>query len=210
MERKGPTSRIGKTRRGRYLHNHPDDDRIVMFDIDGGLADLSEFEQLLTRDDVAVPQRWQEFFAHIPDAAVLDDGRELAWAIAGLGYTILYSTTRPAYTCTPTRTWLGVHDFPIARALLTRPHIEPAGHPQPAFQIKLAHTRAVTNKHPAWLRGFIDDDQAIVDRLRAQHVPATTATALSTLGVAELRHRLDLPPTEAFDPPSVDVLQHSP
>ncbi|WP_128645095.1 hypothetical protein [Rhodococcus sp. BS-15] len=210
MARNGPTSRVGKTRRGRYLHNHPADDRVVILDIDGVLADLTEFEHLLTRADVAIQQRWRDFFDHIPDAKVLDDGRELAWAIAGLGHTLLYSTTRPAYTRTPTRAWLGVHDFPIARALLARPHVEPPRHPQPAFQIKLAHSRAVTNKHPAWLRCFIDDDQAIVDRLRAQHVPAATATALSSLGVAELRRRLDSAPMKAFDPPPADVLQHSP
>lgn len=210
MERKRPTSRVGKTRRGRYLHNGPADDRVVIFDIDGLLADLSAFQDELTRDDVAVQQRWRDFFAHIPDADVLDDGRDLAWAIAGLGFTIVYSTTRPAYTRTATGVWLTVSDFPVGRALLARPHRETAGHPQPALQIKLAHARAVTNKHPAWLRCFVDDDEAVVDRLTAQHVPASTGHALSALGVAALRRRLDsgrpdVPETAA----NLGVLHHA-
>ena len=210
MERNGSTSCAGKTRRGRYLHNHPGDDRVVIVDLDGVLADLSEFEELLTLDDVPIAQRWQNFFAHIPDATVLDEGRDLVWAIDGLGYTVVYSTTRPAYTRTPSRIWLKDSEFPTCRALLTRPHLETAGHPQPALQIKLAHARAVTNKHPAWLRCFVDDDHTVVEQLRGHHVPASIACELSALGVAALRRRLDSGPAKTLEPPVSAIALHLP
>ncbi len=182
------------THKGRYGRNRPNDDRVVMIDIDGVLADMSPFEATLTQDDIPTRQRWREFFAHIPDAAVLAAGHDLAWAIDSLGYTLVYSSTRPSYTHAATRLWLAEQDFPAGRALLIRPTSEPSGHPQPAAHIKRSHARAVTNKHPDWLRAFIDDDPDIVNELTGHDVPALAASELTELGVASLRQRLDLKP----------------
>ncbi|MDJ0362297.1 hypothetical protein [Rhodococcus sp. H29-C3] len=134
------------TPRGKHSRNRPGDDRLVMIDIDGVLADLTPFEAELRRDDIAVIQRWREFFAHIPDATVLGSGHDLAWGIVGLGYTLVYSSTRPAYTHAATRLGLAEQDFPPGRALLMRPVSEQPGQPQPAAAIKRSHARAVTNK----------------------------------------------------------------
>ncbi|WP_143542027.1 hypothetical protein [Rhodococcus sp. 1163] len=50
--------------------------------------------------------------------------------------------------------------------------------------------RAVTNRHPAWLRGFVDDDPEIVNRLANRDCPACHVDDLVALGVAALRARL--------------------
>ncbi|WP_125458620.1 hypothetical protein [Rhodococcus sp. 1168] len=165
-----------------------------MIDIDGVLADLSAHEAILTDEEIPPAQRWREFFAHIPDAAVLATGHDLACAIDSLGYTLVYSSTRPSYTHAATRLWLAEQDFPTGRALLIRPTSEPSGHPQPAAHIKRSHARAVTNKHPDWLRAFIDDDPHIVNELTGHDVPALAASELTELGVASLRKRLELKP----------------
>lgn len=89
-----------------------------MIDIDGVLADLSAHDSVLTDDEIDPAQRWREFFAHVPEAAVLAGGHDLAWAVHGLGYTIVYSTTRPSYALPATRAWLTDQDFPDSRAVL--------------------------------------------------------------------------------------------
>lgn len=164
-----------------------------MIDIDGVLADLSAHEAVLADEELPPAQRWREFFAHIPEAAVLGSGHDLAWAVDGLGYTVVYSTTRPSYAHGSTRSWLAQQDFPVGRALLCRPASEFTEHTRQAWQIKLGHARAVTNRHPAWLKGFIDDDPEILRRLAGCGVLAYDAGVLAQLGVASLRARLDNP-----------------
>ena len=84
-------------------------------------------------------------------------------------------------------------NFPVGKALMGRPASEFTEHTRQAWQIKLGHARAVTNRHPAWLRGFVDDDQDIVRKLAGCGVPAHEAGTLAQLGVASLRGRLDKP-----------------
>ena len=167
------------------------DDRVVIIDIDGVLADLSAYESLLAVDERPAEQRWEEFFAHIPDAAVIDTGYDLAWAIASLGYTIVYSTTRPRYTRDASGLWLTTKDFPTGKALFTRPKTPAGLHPQPAWQTKLSHARAVTHQHRAWLRAFIDDDSATLAKLTAAEIPAVGAQTLAGLTTTELRKALE-------------------
>lgn len=162
-----------------------------MIDIDGVLADMSAYDSALTARDIDPAQRWRDFFAHVADAAVLAGGHDLAWAVHGLGYTIVYSTTRPSYALPATKQWLTDRDFPESRAVLGRPASEYTQHTRQAWQIKLGHARAVINRHPAWLRGFVDDDSDAVNRLSSNGVRAHEAGALAQLGIASLRGRLD-------------------
>ncbi|MEV8236966.1 hypothetical protein AB0P23_17135 [Rhodococcus sp. NPDC077669] len=162
-----------------------------MIDIDGVLADMSAHDSVLADEAIDPAQRWREFFAHVPDAAVLAGGHDLAWALHGLGFTIVYSTTRPAYALPATRAWLPEQDFPGGRAVLGRPASEYSQHTRQAWQIKLGHARAVINRHPAWLRGFVDDDPDAVRRLTDNGVRAHEADTLAQLGIASLRDRLD-------------------
>lgn len=46
-----------------------------MIDIDGVLADMSAHDSVLTDNEIDPAQRWREFFAHVPDAAVSFRGR---------------------------------------------------------------------------------------------------------------------------------------
>jgi hypothetical protein len=180
-----------RTTKPRRPWAKPGDDRVVIIDIDGVLADLSAYESLLAIDERPAEQRWEEFFAHIPDAAVIDTGYDLAWAIAGLGYTIVYSTTRPHYTRDSSRLWLTTKDFPTGKAMFTRPKTPAGLHPQPAWQTKLSHARAVTHQHRAWLRAFIDDQAAMLAKLTGAQIPALDSTALTAMTTNALQAILD-------------------
>lgn len=69
-------------------------EQVVMFDIDGGLVDLSEFAHLLTgNSEGSRRQARQRFFEQAGQAAVIDSGRAPVEAVAGLGFVPVYSTT---------------------------------------------------------------------------------------------------------------------
>ncbi|WP_037203476.1 hypothetical protein [Rhodococcus opacus] len=155
-------------------------ERVVMFDIDGGLADLSAFTHLLTGDsDGSRRQAWQRFFDHVGKAAVIEPGRDLVEAVAGLGLVVVYSTTRPVSCAEQTRMWLGGNGFPPGRALLCRSR----GDVRPAVEVKAGHCRAVGK----WLSAFIDDEPDNVDALRSGGVRAHSFDELSGLRVRELK-----------------------
>ncbi|WP_235214949.1 hypothetical protein [Rhodococcus opacus] len=155
-------------------------ERVVMFDIDGGLADLSAFTHLLTGDsEGSRRQAWQRFFDHVGQAAVIDPGRDLVEAVAGLGLVVVYSTTRPVSYAEKTRMWLGHNGFPPSRALLCRSRNDV----RPAVEVKAGHCRAVGS----WLSAFVDDDPDTVDALRSGGVRAHAFDELSGLRVRELK-----------------------
>ncbi|GAF45424.1 hypothetical protein RW1_021_00150 [Rhodococcus wratislaviensis NBRC 100605] len=159
-------------------------ERVVMFDIDGGLADLSVFTHLLTVDDSAGSRRqaWQRFFDQVGHATVVEPGRDVVEAVAGLGFVVVYSTTRPVSCAVQTRLWLGENGFPPGRALLCRSR----GDVRAAVDVKAGHCRAVGR----WLSALVDDESEAVDALRSTGVLAHCFDALSGLGVRELRGTL--------------------
>ncbi|WP_244461518.1 hypothetical protein [Rhodococcus sp. ZPP] len=115
-------------------------ERVVMFDIDGGLAGLSAFAHLLTDDSGGTRrQTWQQFFDNVGQAVVIEPGRDVVEAVAGLGFVVVYSTSRPASCAPQTRMWLEEKGFPPGRALLCRPR----GDHRPAVEVKAGHCRAV-------------------------------------------------------------------
>jgi hypothetical protein len=156
-------------------------ERVVMFDLDGGLADLSEFADHLT---VGVSggnrrQAWQRFFDNVGRAAVVEPGRDLVEAVAALGFVVVYSTTRPFSSAAQTRMWLSGNGFPDGRALLCRSRDDY----RCAVEVKASHCRAVGR----WLSSFVDDEPATVDALRSRGVRAHSFDVLSGLRVRELR-----------------------
>ena len=152
-------------------------ERVVMFDIDGGVADLSAFAHLLTDGTVGSRrQAWQRFFGTVGQVAVLEPGRE---AVAGLGFVVVYSTTRPVSYAKQTWVWLGENNFPPARALLCRAR----GNHRASVEAKAGHCRAVGR----WLSAFVDDEPETVDALRSRGVRAQSFAVLSGLRVWELR-----------------------
>ena len=154
-------------------------ERVVMFDIDGGLADLSAFTHLLSGEsEGSRRQAWQRFFDQVGQAAVIEPGRDLVEAVAGLGLVVVYSTTRPVSCAEQTRRWLGDNGFPSGRALLCRSRHDV----RPAVEVKVGHCRAVGQ----WLSAFVDDEPDTVDALRSGGVRAHSFDELSGLRVREL------------------------
>ncbi|KAF0957570.1 hypothetical protein [Rhodococcus sp. T7] len=112
----------------------------VVFDINGGLADLSAFTHLLTGEsEGGRRQAWQRFFDQVGQAAVVESGRDLVEAAGGLGLVVVYSTTRPVSCAEQARIWLGDNGFPSGRALLCRSRNDV----RPAVAVKVGHCRAV-------------------------------------------------------------------
>ncbi|MFF5992885.1 LNS2 domain-containing protein [Prauserella flavalba] len=137
---------------------------IVVFDIDGGLADMSAVADQFGPNPWG-PRAWNEFFARLDEAAVIEAGRALAAATAALGFTVLYSTTRPYFTTRATREWLAAHDFPRAAALFSRPSPDAR---TPAVEIKLRHCRIVEQRLlRGYLAAFVDDEPDVVTALRS-------------------------------------------
>ncbi|MDT2006223.1 hypothetical protein FXW78_18740 [Rhodococcus opacus] len=159
-------------------------EQVVMVDIDGGVADLSAFAHLLSAGDSGGSRRqvWQRFFDHVGQAAVVEPGRDVVEAVAGLGFVVVYSTTRPVSYAEQTRMWLGENGFPPGRALLCRAR----GDHRTAVEVKAGHCRAVGR----WLSAFVDDEPETVDVLRFRGVRAHSFEELSGLGVRELRATL--------------------
>jgi hypothetical protein len=140
---------------------------VVMFDVDGGLADMSAFETILRTQ----PRPWAQFFKHAPHAAVVENGRHLVQETAALGYTVLYSTTRPCWVGAVTRAWLIEHDFP-AGTLFTRTAREVTTQ---AKDVKLRHCRSVFGRlRRARLAAYVDDEAKIVSIMRAYGMPSRT------------------------------------
>ncbi|WAM19217.1 LNS2 domain-containing protein [Rhodococcus sp. JS3073] len=159
-------------------------ERVVMVDIDGGVADLSAFTHLLTaaNSDGSRRQAWQRFFDNVGQAAVVEAGRDVVEAVAGLGFVVVYSTTRPVSYAEQTRMWLGENGFPPGRALLCRAR----GDHRTAVEVKAGHCRAVGR----WLSAFVDDEPETVDALRSRGVRAHSFEELSGLRVQKLRATL--------------------
>jgi hypothetical protein len=165
-----------------WPHQHRNHEPVVLVDIDGVLADMSAFDELLKSAD-GRPRfdRWRKFFAHLPEARLLDSGADLVHAMHAAGITIRYSTTRPAYTLKNTTDWLVKSELPSA-TIHTRGSRSPGTHRRafpehgPAHLVKLAHCAEVADKHG--LAAFIDDEPQAIEALCAAGYPAFPVTDL--------------------------------
>ena len=139
---------------------------IVLFDVDGGLADMSMFAKVLAQQGRSRGSAWQEFFSHFPEARSVEAGRRLVTAAADLGFSVVYSTTRPAFASKITHRWLADNRFP-GGVVLGRP--EKGGSHVPAVSVKLSHCGLVRYRARGnFLAAFVDDESEVVDLLR-QH-----------------------------------------
>jgi hypothetical protein len=159
---------------------------VVVFDIDGGLADMSSVAERIGpkpwRQDA-----WQEFFAGVGDAGVIEAGRELVAAVAALGFTAIYSTTRPDFTTLATRGWLLDHDFPSG-AVFSRPNNQRT---RSALEIKLDHCSIIDGRiRRGYLAAFVDDEPDIVTGLRGHGYAGRRFERLHDCGVVDLRAAL--------------------
>lgn len=165
---------------------------VVVFDIDGGLADMSATATQLGPTPWS-HAAWQTFFDHLLDAAVVEDGRALVAATAGLGFMVVYSTTRPAFTAPATRQWLVDHDFPGAAALFCRPNSEWTASP---LTVKHGHCHTVEQRlgEDGYLAAFVDDEPNVITGLRRQGFAGRRFTRLTDCTPANLHKALVLGP----------------
>jgi len=89
--------------------------------------------------------------------------------------------------------------------MFIRPKTPSGLHPQPAWQTKLSHARAVTHQHRAWLRAFIDDESAMLAKLTAADIPAVDAHTLAGLTTTELRKALEAPTAQRPRRPEIET-----
>ncbi|WP_237737264.1 hypothetical protein [Rhodococcus sp. 21391] len=127
-------------------------------------------------------QAWQRFFDRVGEAAVIESGRDVVEAVAGLGFVVVSPTTRPVSYTGQTRLWLSENGFPPGRALLCRS----SGDHRAAVDVKAGHCRAVGS----WLSAFVDDEPESVTTLRCRGVRAHSFGELRGLGVREVRATL--------------------
>ncbi|WP_249343810.1 hypothetical protein [Rhodococcus opacus] len=156
---------------------------VVMFDIDGGVADLSAFTHLLTaaNSDGSRRQAWQRFFDNVGQAAVVEACRDVVEAVAGLGFVVVYSTIRPVSYAEQTRMWLGENGFTPGRALLCRAR----GDHRTAVEVKAGHCRAVGR----WLSAFVDDEPETRGRIAVPRgAGALLRGAVRAAGAEAARH----------------------
>ncbi len=163
--------------------------KAVVFNVVGSLADMSLYADVL--DSGRDAQAWEAFFARIPDAKVVEDHRDLVWAVTDLGYSPVYSSMCPMFTAADTRGWLAVHEFPEGPVLFRR-----GGDRSAAPRVKRGHCAAVMLQGQRWLRGFVDHDLDVVRYLRNQKIPGHSFEYLLGLRIGELRAELE---ERAFD-----------
>ncbi|MDI9976799.1 MULTISPECIES: hypothetical protein [Rhodococcus] len=124
-------------------------------------------------------QAWQRFFEHLGQVAVIEPGRDVVEAVAGLGFVVVYLATRPVSCAGQSRLGLGENEFPPGRALLCRAH----GDHRAAAEDKAGHCRAVGR----WLSALVDDESGTLQGLRSGGVRAHLFDEMSGLRVRELR-----------------------
>lgn len=108
-QRSAKRTRTTEPRRPRVK---PGDDRVVIIDIDGVLADLNAYESMLAVDERPTEQRWEEFFAHIPDAAVIDDDPAMLAKLTAAEIPAVSAHTLAGLTTTELRTALEASTAP--------------------------------------------------------------------------------------------------
>jgi hypothetical protein len=181
-----------------WPHQHRNAAPIVLVDVDGVLADMSDFVGLLDAgDEPRTGGHWRRFFQFIGDAVLLDAGADLVHALHHVGARVQYSTTRPAYTVYQTLNWMTAHHLPAGKLYArgsrkthdARSDIPAGG---PALDIKQAHCALVDDRHG--LTAFIDDEPDIVTGLHAAGYPSMHINDLTDATTSRLRqltqHRL--------------------
>lgn len=153
---------------------------LVLVDIDGLIADLSPWSHLVSGPP---PQRdWPAFFAHIPHAAPIVEGVDLVRMLAGDGFAILYSTTRPAYCWTATIEWLRQHRLPRGWVRTRNPSDTSR---RPSWHVKRGHWNEA-RRLPVVRCGFVDDEAEAVKLLREVGTPAWELSELLDTPRSEL------------------------
>ena len=129
----------------------------------------------------------QQFWSHFPDAKILDDGLDLAYAIESLGYRVAYTTTRSHDWKDHSKDWLRNAEFPMERSLLARMKHQRR---LPASIVKIHHAKVFSSRLAGAPLVIVDDEQTAVDALTEKGYTAVTKDALPQ-SITALRAALD-------------------
>lgn len=109
---------------------------VVVFDIDGVLADMRPFKYLIEAE-TSRQKQWKEFHRKFEKAAPIKAGLITAKRIYNeLEIDLAYSTTRPEQHARRTLRWLENHDLPMGPILFR--HFVRDG-PRSVIDVKLRH-----------------------------------------------------------------------
>lgn len=136
----------------------------AVFDIDGVLADVRHRLHHLRGPRPS----WDRFFEAADRDPVLDEGRAMAWQLAG-DHDVAYLTGRPAWLADVTTAWLARHGLPEGPL-----HMRRTGDRRPARIVKLELLVGLARTGPISL--VVDDDPDVVAALREAQVPVHQAT----------------------------------
>jgi phosphoglycolate phosphatase-like HAD superfamily hydrolase len=137
---------------------------LVVFDIDGVLADVSHRVHHVERR----PKDWAAFFGAAHADSPLPDGVALAREVAD-EHALLYLTGRPESLRRVTEQWLERHELPPGRLLMRR-----AGDYRPARVMKLDVVRALHARET--VHAVVDDDPSVVTVLQEAGFAVLAAT----------------------------------
>jgi phosphoglycolate phosphatase-like HAD superfamily hydrolase len=155
------------------VHEQADARGLVVFDIDGVLADVSHRVHHVERR----PKNWAAFFAAAHADPPLAEGIALAQEVAA-EHPLLYLTGRPESLRQVTERWLDRHDLPTGRLLMRR-----AGDFRPARVLKLDVVRSLHARET--VHAVVDDDPSVVSVLQGAGFAVLAATWAATSGPAQ-------------------------
>lgn len=158
---------------------------VVIFDVDGVLADMKPFAHLVEADRAA-EKNWKAFHGKYQEAKPIRSGIVAAQRIFNeLDIDLAYSTTRREQYARKTLWWMLRHDVPMGPMQL-RQLIKDG--PRPADEVKLRHwrnwQRKYGDKNP--VLAWIEDDPHCRNLLQKHGCPAWGHRELRR---AELEHR---------------------
>lgn len=126
---------------------------IVVFDIDGVLADATHRQHHLT----GRPKDWDAFFAEVSGDPLLPSGRSLLGQLRE-GHEVVLLSGRPERTRLDTEAWLARHGIEFSRLVLRADDDH-----RPAARLKGELIRQVGS--PGEILVVVDDDPSVVDLL---------------------------------------------
>lgn len=159
----------------------PDRPGLVVFDLDGVLADTRHRLHLVA----GRPKDWDGFFAAATTDPPLAEGVAAVRDALRSGHDVAYLTGRPARCRADTEHWLreqGLPDSPI--------HMRRDGDHRPARLTKLELLRRLATTHD--IVELVDDDAAVVQAVRAAGFAVRHATWMDDLGDAATAGARDL------------------
>jgi hypothetical protein len=137
---------------------------VAVFDIDGVLADVRHrLHHVASR-----PKDWDAFFGAAPQDPPLREGLGAVATADRAGHVIVYLTGRPERCRAATLAWLADQGLPRGELFMREDSDR-----RPARITKVAALRRLSRRYR--VEGFVDDDAAVVEAVRAAGFPVLHA-----------------------------------